>query len=75
MIRRIIYSYILFFFLLPCSICFPQVISKIEFSGINKFKVNDYLSWGKISSGMKLYTGIEDSIKFRIIASLKEQGI
>jgi outer membrane protein insertion porin family len=74
MIRRIIYSYTLILLLLPCSISFSQVISKIEFNGISKFKENDYLFWGKISSGMKLSAGIEDSIKFRIIAALKEQG-
>jgi len=74
MIRRIIYSCSFIVLLLPFPITFPQVISKIEFGSISKFKGNDYLAWGKISSGMKLSEGIEDSIKIRIISSLKEHG-
>jgi len=73
MIRRIIFNYTLILFLF-CSITFPQVISKIEFDGINKFKDSDYRTWGKISVGIKLYPGFEDSLKFRIISSLKERG-
>jgi outer membrane protein insertion porin family len=73
MIRRIIFNCTLILLIL-CSITFPQVISKIEFSGINKFKDNDYLTWGKISAGIKLYPGFEDSVKFRITSSLKERG-
>jgi len=74
MIRRIIFSCTLILFFLPLSINFSQVISKIEITGISKFKENDFLNWGKISAGMKLSKGIEDSIKFRIIAALKERG-
>ena len=74
MIRRIIFSCTLILFFLPLSINFSQVISKIEITGISKFKENYFLNWGKISAGMKLSKGIEDSIKFRIIAALKERG-
>ena len=89
MIRRIIYSCTIILLLIPCSITFPQVISKqiipkqvipkqviskIEFSGISKFKESDYLTWAKLSSGMGYSAGIEDSVKLRIITALKERG-
>jgi outer membrane protein insertion porin family len=60
-----------FFFI---QILLPQTISKIEITGAKTFSEKEYLGWMKITAGTKIFTGIEDSIKFRIADALQERG-
>jgi outer membrane protein insertion porin family len=73
MTRQSIKKYqILFLFL--TSVTFAQSISKIEISGNKLFSENNYLNWIKISSGSKYFVGIEDSVRARISAGLRDEG-
>ncbi|PKL82152.1 MAG: hypothetical protein CVV24_11600 [Ignavibacteriae bacterium HGW-Ignavibacteriae-3] len=62
------------FFLMIAIITPAQTIARIEITGNKSFSKNNYLSWIKISAGMKSFDGIEDSVKSRIMSALRENG-
>ena len=64
----------LILFLLITSIVPAQLLSKIEISGNKIFSENDYLNWMKLSSGIKYFSGLEDSVRVRLSNGLRDQG-
>jgi outer membrane protein insertion porin family len=73
MIRLNIRKFQIVFFLLS-HILTAQTISKVEITGNKNFTESNYLSWMQISIGVKIYPGIEDSVKTRIAAGLRDEG-
>jgi outer membrane protein insertion porin family len=61
--------------LLGVSFTVPaQSLSKIEISSGRLIPESKYLTWIKTSIGTKLFKGIEDSVRSRIAAGLRDEG-
>ncbi len=73
MTRQIIRITILFFFLSPFLLN-SQTISSIEIEGAENFSSSRYQTWMKISTGAKIFEGIEDSLSKRITFGLISEG-
>jgi outer membrane protein insertion porin family len=73
MTRRIIRIFFLSIILLPAA-GIAQKISSIEIDGAKNISTNKYLNWIKLSTGSKLFPGIEDSISCRVTDGLKSEG-
>lgn len=80
MMRKYLYKFFyrhglaLLFLLLITPQFFPQSISAIAINGNTNFSAQEYINWIKILPGSKLFSGIEDTIRFRIGNSLRSEG-
>lgn len=62
------------FFLFFSAQYFPQSISKIVINGNDIFPDQNYINWIKIEPGSKWFSGIEDTIRYRIGIALRSEG-
>lgn len=65
--------FLILFFFLPFCIT-PQSIQNIDTKGSKAFTKSEVLSWTGIPIGIKLFKGIEDSVKFRLAKNFAARG-
>ncbi len=63
----------LFIFVIISSL-HAQIIESININGNDVFSQQEILSWAEISEGMRVYPGISDSIKTRVMSNLGYRG-
>lgn len=51
-----------------------QSVTKLNFSATKNFTQEDFLRWSKIPIGSRYFTGIEDTISYRVLSGLRENG-
>ncbi len=65
---------IIFFSFLFITTVFSQAIQTFEISGNSLFPDNQYRQWAGVSTGVRIFPGIMDSIKNKIAHQLSRNG-